>query len=67
MEKEEDNQPQVEQITNNLLPAKGKVKDPKRVAAGKKLAEHSKRARVSLKREKEREKEAQTDEQGDGA
>ena len=46
---------QVEQITREPS-AKTKVKDPKRVQAGKTLSEKNKRAREALKREEEREK-----------
>ena len=50
----------VEQITKDLLPEKKratKEKDPKKVAAGKKLAEYNKRAKEALAREMKREKE----------
>ena len=46
---------QVEQITREPS-VKTKVKDPKRVQAGKTLSEKNKRAREALKREEEREK-----------
>ena len=47
---------QTEQITREPS-VKTKVKDPKRVQAGKTLSEKNKRAREALKREEEREKE----------
>ena len=46
---------QVEQITREPS-VKTKVKDPKRVQAGKTLSEKNKRTREALKREEEREK-----------
>ena len=46
---------QVEQITREPS-VKTKVKDPKRVQAGKTLSEKNKRAREALKREEERER-----------
>ena len=52
----------VEQITRDppkeeVGSLKNKVKDPKKVAAGKKLAEYNKKAKEALAREIEREKE----------
>ena len=52
----------VEQITmdpptTKNKDSKNKEKDPKKVAAGKKLAEHNKKAREALAREMKREKE----------
>ena len=44
----------VEQITTEPT-AKIKVKDPKKVAAGKKLAEYHKKAKEALKKQKEEE------------
>lgn len=50
----------VEQITKDPLPEKkstAKEKDPKKVAAGKKLAEYNKKAKEALAREMKREAE----------
>lgn len=44
-----------EQITKMSIEIKNKEKDPKKVAAGKKLAEYNKKAKDALKREQERE------------
>ena len=58
----------VEQITNTPIESnvKTKEKDPKKVAAGKKLAEYNKRAKEALKekmkREAEKEEEGETGE-----
>lgn len=63
----------VEQITKDPLPEKksvAKEKDPKKVAAGKKLAEYNRKAKEALAREMEREAEmspgetAQAEKQG---
>ena len=54
---------QVEQITREPS-VKTKVKDPKRVQAGKTLSEKNKRAREALKREEEREKKEREEEKG---
>ena len=64
----------VEQITKDPLPEKksaSKEKDPKKVAAGKKLAEYNRKAKEALAREMKREAETsptrettQVDEQG---
>jgi len=48
---------EVEQITAPPTEPKKPEKDPKRVAAGKKLAEYNKKAKSALQREVEREKE----------
>ena len=44
---------QIEQITKEPEQKIERVKDPKKVAAGKRLAEYHKRAKQALKREKE--------------
>ncbi len=63
----------VEQITKDPLPEKksaAKAKDPKKVAAGKRLAEYNRKAKEALAREMKREAETrpkdstQVDEQG---
>ena len=53
-----------EQITREPS-TKTKIKDPKRVKAGKTLSEKNKRAREALKREEEREKEEREKEEGE--
>ena len=57
---------QVEQITREPS-VKTKVKDPKRVQAGKTLSEKNKRAREALKREEEREKKESEKEENKGS
>ena len=53
----------VEQITKNPLPEnKSATKDPKKVAAGKKLAEYNKKAKEALAREMKRETEKSSEE-----
>ena len=58
---------EIEQITKTpLQESVKKEKDPKKVAAGKKLAEHNRRAKEALKREMKREAEkAQEEEEKD--
>ena len=57
---------QVEQITREPS-VKTKVKDPKRVQAGKTLSEKNKRAREALKREEKREKKESEKEENKGS
>jgi len=63
-----DENQEVEQITKNPLPAKSgtKEKDPKKVAAGKKLAEYNRKAKEALAREMKREAETPPEEPTDG-
>ena len=59
----------VEQITMNPLPEKkssAKEKDPKKVAAGKKLAEYNRKAKEALAREMKREADRNPEEPSDG-
>lgn len=56
-----DENQEVEQITKNPQPTKSKEKDPKKVAAGKKLAEYNRKAKEALAREIKRESEEPTD------
>lgn len=49
-----------EQITKVPTEIKNKEKDPKKVAAGKKLAEYNKRAKEALQRERERQSQRQS-------
>ena len=57
---------QVEQITADPVPenkdTKKKEKDPKKVAAGKKLAEYNKKAKEALAREMKREEQMKIEE-----
>ena len=48
---------EVEQITAPATEPKKPEKDPKKVAAGKRLAEYNKKAKLALEREVQREKE----------
>ena len=48
---------EVEQITAPPTEPKKPEKDPKKIAAGKKLAEYNKKAKLALQREVQREKE----------
>lgn len=57
-----DENQEVEQITKNPQPTKSKVKDPKKVAAGKKLAEYNRKAKEALAREMKREAETSPEE-----
>jgi len=50
-----------ESVTKNPQPTKSKEKDPKKVAAGKKLAEYNRKAKEALAREIKRESEEPTD------
>ena len=63
-----DENQEVEQITKNPLPEKksvAKEKDPKKVAAGKKLAEYNRKAKEALAREMKREADRSPEEQTD--
>jgi len=51
----------VEQITKTPKPTKNREKDPKKVAAGRKLAEYNRKAKEALAREEKRESEEATD------
>jgi len=55
---------EVEQITTPATEPKKPEKDPKKVAAGKKLAEYNKKAKLAFQREVQREKEEAAIEEG---
>ncbi|EDO41662.1 predicted protein [Nematostella vectensis] len=57
-----DENQEVEQITKNPQPTKSREKDPKKVAAGKKLAEYNRKAKEALAREMKREAETSPEE-----
>ena len=57
MSEQERRSQEVEQITAPPTEHKKPEKDPKKVAAGKKLAEYNKKAKLALQREVQREKE----------
>jgi len=61
-----DENQEVEQITKQPQLTKSKEKDPKKVAAGKKLAEYNRRAKEALAREIKREAETSPEEPTDG-